>query len=459
MLGLGWLALRQAQDALQTGRLEEAQRLLTQPSVQGYKRAGELLQQLHRAFVERAEQHLRRDNPAAAWTDLLRAEQLGLANPAAGQLRQALTRLGLAEVRALLEAGEPARAVEVIAQLRDRVVRQPELEPLEEAAKAWVEGGDRADAGSFALALQALERVSRRLVQPPAALERFRQSLVVRQENFSLLLGQLHTAAQQERWADVVQLCEQVLAVAPQHTEARRLRSRAWKALEPATVVTGPSAAAAPEPLPLPSSQRPLLLWVDGVGGYLVCLGNRVTIGQGGPDACVDIALYADVSRLHAALTRDTEGYLLEALRPVQVNGRPVERALLHSGDRLTLGASCQLQFRQPVPVSASARLDLVSGHRLRLAVDGILLMADTLVLGPEPQAHIVLPETAAPVILYRQKEALAIRRAGAFVMNGRACKDRCTLEPGCTITGEDFSLTLEPVDLLASGRRISIGG
>src|SRR4051794_11354356 len=109
MLGLGWLVLRQAQEALKSGRLEEAQRLLTQPSVQGQKRCWELQEQLARAFVERGERQLRHDDPAGSWADLLKAEQVGVADPAAVRLRQGLTRLGLAEVRALLEAGEPVR--------------------------------------------------------------------------------------------------------------------------------------------------------------------------------------------------------------------------------------------------------------------------------------------------------------------------------------------------------------
>jgi hypothetical protein len=193
------------------------------------------------------------------------------------------------------------------------------------------------------------------------------------------------------------------------------------------------------------TAQR-FLLWIDGVGGYLVCLGNRVTLGQATPESSVDIALFADVSRLHAVVSRDAEGYLLEARRSVQVNGRSAEKVLLHSGDRVTLGNSCQLQFHQPVPVSASARLDLVSGHRLRLAVNAILLMADTLVIGPGPQAHIVVPDLRQSVILYRHKDGLGVRCPGIFTIAGRACRERGVLEPGAAVAGEDFSLALEAV-------------
>lgn len=444
MLGLGWLALRQAQEALRTGRLEEAQRLLGQPSLQGHKRCWELQQHLAGGLVQRGERHLQGNDPTAAWTDLLRAEQLGLTEPAILRLRQELTRQGLGELRALLQAGEATRAVECVAQLRDRAVRLPELDPLEEAAKDWVKARDQADRGEFAQALGTLDRVGELLATRPAALGRLRQALTERADRFTRVQGELHEAARQERWQEVVRLADQVLAVAPQHVEARRLRSKAWKAIEPATLLTpGRAQTVPPEAPPEGSSQR-FLLWIDGVGGYLVCLGNRVTLGQATPDACADVPLFADVSRLHAVLTRDAEGYLLEARRPVLVNGRPTDKTLLHAGDRFTLGTTCQLHFRQPVPVSASARLDLASGHRLRLAVDAVLLMADTLVIGPGPQAHVVA-DLKQPVILYRHKEGVALRHAEAFSINGRPCVERAVLEPGAVVAGEDFSLNLEP--------------
>src|SRR5713226_9079954 len=108
MIGFAWLAIRQAQEALKNGRLEEAHRLLCQPAAHGHKRFWELLKQVAQAFVARGEQQLRHENPSAAWNDLVVAEQVGVKDSSAARLRQALTRLGLAEVRALVEAGEPA---------------------------------------------------------------------------------------------------------------------------------------------------------------------------------------------------------------------------------------------------------------------------------------------------------------------------------------------------------------
>jgi hypothetical protein len=445
MIGFAWLAIRQAQEAVKNGRLEEAHRLLCQPAAQGHKRSWELLQQVAHGFVERGERYLRHDDPAAAWNDLMAAEQVGVAGSAAVKLRHALTRLGLAEARALLEAGEPARAGEVLLQLRNRSVQQPDMQLLDEAAKTWVQAKDQAGRGEFAQALHTAERLRRLLPGRIAALDQFVTGLEQRHQAFASLLVQLHEATDQRDWREVVRLSEQVLAMAPQHFEARKARALAWRAIQPETIASLPHRAESSHHRREEPDQR-FLLWIDGVGGYLVCLGSRVTLGQATPDAYVDIPLFADVSRQHAALTRDTEGYVLEATRPVQVNGKLVDKALLQSGDRLTMGNSCQLQFRQPVPVSASARLDLASGHRLPLTVDGVLLMADTLVLGPGSQVHVAMPDLQQPVILYRQKDGLGVRYAGNLCVDGQRCRERGLLRPTSTVTGDDFSLTVEPV-------------
>src|SRR6516164_9307923 len=86
MFGFGWLALRQAQDALKNGRLEEAQRLLAEPVGRGHRGTGELLTRLARAYAERGERHLRRDDADAAWRDLLAAEQLRTADNGSANL-------------------------------------------------------------------------------------------------------------------------------------------------------------------------------------------------------------------------------------------------------------------------------------------------------------------------------------------------------------------------------------
>jgi hypothetical protein len=447
MLGFAWLTLRQAQEALKSGRLEEAHRLLCQPCIQGHKRSWDLLVQVAQGFVQRGERHLQHDDLLAAWNDLVAAEQVASRDGSTAGLRQKLTRRGLAQVRALLEAGEPGRASELIAQFRNRSVQQADLALLEEAAKNWLLAREQAGRGEFAQALQTMDRVRRLLSERIEVVEGFIKGLEKRHLSFAALLMQLHEAADQKDWRQVVRLSEQVLALAPQHLEARKARARAWRVLEPETVASASRREETPEREAAPAGNDPrFLLWIDGVGGYLVCLGNRITIGQATPDAYVDVPLYADVSRLHAVLTRDAEGYLLEATRPLLVNGRPADKALLQSGDRINLGGSCQITFRQPAAVSASARLELTSGHRLLLTVDGVLLMADTLVLGPGSQAHVAMPDLQQPVVLYRHREAMGVRYQGNLCVDGQRCQERAELRPTSTVTGDDFAFAIEPV-------------
>ncbi len=457
MFGFGWLTLRQAQVALKAGRLDEAQRLLFQPNTRNHRRAGELIQQLAQALAERGERLLRLDDPEAAWLDLLKAEQLQTTERSVDRLRQSLSRLGIAQVRAMLQAGEITRASQVLGQLHDRRVRGAEMQLLEEAARNWLHAQELAEKGDFAQALQTVERMQRLLIGPSAPLEKLYQSLQERQERFASLLGRLHEASATGQWREVVEVAEQVLAAAPQHLEARKARARAWKAIEPVTVAHRPTEAIVSRPfLAQPSEEltRRFCLWIDGIGGYLVCLGGRVTLGQSSSDGAIDIPLVADVSRVHATLSRDSEGgYLLEAARPVSVNGQGVTRTVLRNGDRITLGPSCQLQFRQMVPVSNSVRLDVVSGHRFGLGVDSVLLMGDTLIFGDSAQVHVSIPGLKDNLVVFRNKERLGVRYPGPLTVNGERSQDRILLGANATVVGEDFSFTIESIADRTSSR------
>jgi hypothetical protein len=189
------------------------------------------------------------------------------------------------------------------------------------------------------------------------------------------------------------------------------------------------------------------LLWVDAVGGYLVCLDDCIVLGRAGSDSHADVPLMGDLSRNHATLTRNGEGYLLQAHHASFVNGKPVgDQAVLHDGDVIRLGSTVELEFRQPSPVSATARLSILSRHRLPLAVDGVLLMAETCIVGEAPQSHILASALKNPVVLYRQAGALWCRAVGAFDVDGRTCASRAPLTLQSSVLGDGFSFSLEPL-------------
>ena len=128
-----------------------------------------------------------------------------------------------------------------------------------------------------------------------------------------------------------------------------------------------------------PPAGRRFLLWIDGVGGYLVCLGDEVVLGQASSEYRVDIPIQADLSRRHAKISRLGDGYVIEPWQTTRVNGQVIRgKTLLSDGDEIDLAQAVHLRFRQPHALSASARLDFVSHHRTHPKADGVLLMAES---------------------------------------------------------------------------------
>ena len=155
--------------------------------------------------------------------------------------------------------------------------------------------------------------------------------------------------------------------------------------------------------------------------------------------------LLADLSRQHAKIRRDGEGYLLIPVRETRVAGpRLAAPAPLADETLIELGAGVRLRFRQPHALSTSARLEFVSRHRTQPSADGVLLMADVLVLGPGSMSHVVCPEWTQEVVIYRQGEELFCRTPGRFTVDGVEFESQAPLSANSTVAGADFSFSLE---------------
>ncbi len=197
-------------------------------------------------------------------------------------------------------------------------------------------------------------------------------------------------------------------------------------------------------------SNRPapprFLIWIDAVGGYLVCPGAEVRFGQAVPDNPVEVPLVADVSRHQLTIRRDAEGYVAQSVRETWLNGsRMAAPAVLADGDRLTLGP-VELRFRRPHALSATARIDLAGFHRTRPSCDALLLMADSCILGPKPNSHVVCRDWPLDVVLFRQPAGLICLASGKFEIDGRVFESRGPVAIGSRVRGEGFSFCLEEV-------------
>ena len=189
------------------------------------------------------------------------------------------------------------------------------------------------------------------------------------------------------------------------------------------------------------------VLWVDAVGGYLVCLGDEIVLGQAVPGTSTEVPILGDLSRRHATIQRESGDYIIEASQSSKINGKNIGgRALLVDGMEIELGSSVRLRFRKPHALSATARMDLLSRHRTQPTADGILLMAESCVLGPRKVNHIVCRDWSEDVVLYRKDDELYCRATESIEIDEKVHDRRGPITSNSHIVGNDFALSLEQI-------------
>ena len=474
MWGEWRLTLRKAEHALSEGQLDRACRYVTDPAVQSFRQARDLAGRVVEALARRAREQIQQGECERAWNDLMLAEKLDGSHREVGEVRRELMKRAIDEASGYLKSGQPEPAIECLERLARRGVGSEEARRLKEAAVAWRAAREQARAGRFAQAGEQFA-AARGLLPDCEPLEAAVQEAWAGRERLDELEPQLHRALAAEDWTTVLAAADEILGLAPEHAQARAARRGAWNAVG-APVSVGPRGgravanhfadnehaiktvmrqpadpsvvaedAAEENPPESSGAGERFLLWIDGIGGYLVCLGDRVSIGQ--PAGWhVDIPIMADLSRLHAWIERDGEGYVLRAVRPATVNGHSVkDKAVLKDAAEITLGHGVHLNFHQPTALSRTALVRLTSPHRLSVAVDAVLLMAETCIIGGISGAHILAPGWPRQIVLFRQGDELWCRTDGGFEVDGQPCQNRSRVTVSSRIRGDGFSLALEP--------------
>ncbi len=190
------------------------------------------------------------------------------------------------------------------------------------------------------------------------------------------------------------------------------------------------------------------LMWVDGVGGYLVSLADEILLGQAIAGSGADVPIVGDLSRHHAAIVRQGESYVIRPDAATRVEGRELTSTRgLRDGDEIELGPSFRMRFRQPHPLSATSRLDFLSHHRTQPTTDGVLLMANSCILGPSTKNHIVCRAWNQDVVLVRSGHRLRCHSKETLEIDGREVDGKAEITLESRIVGSDFCLSLERFD------------
>lgn len=462
--------IREAQIALSEGRCDEASALLSRESLRGFLPAKRLSHEVATQLVGRAERKLAAGDSVAGWHDIEQAQSLDGGSELVNQFREQQARLGLEQTRRYLERGETALAERQIAKLEHRRLGGDERRRWKLIVHLISHAKSLSHSGEFTEGCEMLDRATRLLPSDhdPLAHEIAARQKILRESNEKLrsLVPALHAAVAAENWAEVLSRSQALLELAPGYRPALEARHRAWQAVgmkSPARSVRkhDPPGARPRFVTTLPwrktgtddtmttehTRGRRLITWIDEVGGFMVCLANEVVIGQPTPGGEVDIPVRADLSRRHATIRREGENYILTPVHDARVEGQTVVGpTLLRDNMLVELGESLKLRFSKPHTLSASAVLKIESKHKTEPAVDAIVLMSESCVIGPKKHSHICCPGWTSDLVLFRRGEEVQFRSKEIVEVDEHPGCTSGTIAANSRLSGEEFALSFEEV-------------
>ncbi|MEM1305414.1 MAG: hypothetical protein AAGG46_10990, partial [Planctomycetota bacterium] len=363
--------LRQAKQAVDDGRYGEASRLLADPQLSEFLPAKRLADQLAARLASRAGRRIAAGQSAAGFADLGLAENVADRKTKVAEAKHDYAERVVADVVSRIEAGSYAAAREEIARAGRRGVGCSSLRLLGEIADFGDSSNHAADRGEMSSAEASLDQAVRLLdssrqnviatrqadwrAQVHAALQRQAAALADRAERHAAARERMHLAVAASDWGEALSSVEEAVRLAPNDQQAAGVRRRAWKQLgleatrsyhggKYAALKTRPARGRAiadavgralrhsthhhPQSEEDTVSGRPpverRMLWIDSVGGLLVCLDDEVVLGQpaGDPARGPAVPILADLSRRHAVVRREAGRYVLDPLGKVMVDGR-----------------------------------------------------------------------------------------------------------------------------------------
>ena len=354
--------LKEAEEALKNGRLDETCQLINSAGLSEYLPGQKLQQRLAQQLVQRALHHGRSGNFQRAWKDYQQVCAFHFNQESCLQLKKDLIDIAIKDI--LHQAkDDPANALKKTEQLR---LEQPVSEQViqtEELLQRYESARHLARRGKFTDALEQIDQAI--MLQGNLSwLTALQADCQQKQIKAKKLIAELHQAMAQQDWGHVLSLSDQMLEISPEHRVARSARRQAWSQVganiddsqaknhthywrKTSMDAEGDTVSASLEETLVnnPSSLR-FILWIDAVGGYLCCLGGSVSIGQAVPGNVVDLPIFADLSKQHALIRREGEVYVLEPLHVTHVNGKQVDVVtLLRHEDEITLGSNVTFRF------------------------------------------------------------------------------------------------------------------
>ena len=471
-----------AKTALADGNLDAAAEHLERGKLLETFQGRRLSRKLTEALLQRAQSATSVGNLALAGKDLSLAGKIATSKDSDAVSRQSnqLVELTVEAADSLLNQGKLNHALQMIDQLGNRDVMDWRADRIRKSIECLQQAESLAASGKFDQSLEQLENAKN--IDPTLPFVESRISACrLREIQLRELTEELHSTALKCQWVDVNKCCQKILAIAPKHeialdaqrhclTQIKRKTNSGIRATQvPGTLAPGqiansfyqfansspgvspssPESSKIPLATPAVYKTNSFILWIDGVGGYLVCVDDVNTIGQAVENAPVSIPIVGDLRRRHARIETSHGQHLIQGLGGgVKVEGAELTGAVeLKNDQTIELDGGVRLRYTQSHPLSKSARLDFISRHRTHPWSDAVLLAGQSIVLGPNRDNQVYCPFWKTDLILFQRKSKWFCRTKAPFEIDGVKVEKEGEIQFNSRIEGIDFSMTLEPLE------------
>jgi hypothetical protein len=181
----------------------------------------------------------------------------------------------------------------------------------------------------------------------------------------------------------------------------------------------GPAAGSTSAPSPPAATPRVAVLWLEGVGTYVLLPFPRVSLGRVGSSVRPDIPLAGRMPGNAAEIIRTGEQYVLAAHSDVTVNGKKVAEKALAPGDRIRVEDGAELRFYLPCPLSATAVLRFETPSLLPGKALEVILLDQFVMIGTKGLCHIKTVSGPRQIVLFVRDGSFWARTEGPLVTSG----------------------------------------
>ena len=178
-----------------------------------------------------------------------------------------------------------------------------------------------------------------------------------------------------------------------------------------------------------PSASR-WRLWIDGCGGYLLVNGVQWSVGGLSRATNADVCVQADWPRLAGQISRRGADYFWQGQNSLE------SKTLLTDGTPFPIQGSALMTLGKPSQLSDTAVLSLNAPHRFDQHVDGVVLVLETVLVGPGSDCHLRCRGASDRAIL-QLKDNQWYAKAGLL-------GDFQKLEVGHRVVIQSLAMTLE---------------